>query len=135
MKGRDYRILALILLGSLLLGICGAAYGVLGRSRPPQIDAIWKAVEETRGRIATKQLQLKEGESRESDCGKYRVSVVRLKSGEPFPERYLLRLRSGYEYVYSTDWKPASWDLALIAYETETGQRRVQVVVAKRLKE
>ena len=47
----------------------------------------------------------------------------------------MLRIRSTYEFIFSTDWKPSSWEMALIAYENANGERRAHVVVSKRLAE
>jgi hypothetical protein len=135
MTGRRYRLLAVMLSLSLLVGGAITVFGRAGRSRPPEVDTIWRLVEDLRNQLADGRLALKAGEKKETSFANYRATISRLQNEEGLPERYLLRIRSAYELVFSTDWKPSSWHLALIAYENDTGQRRAHVVVSKRLAE
>ncbi|MFH1263023.1 MAG: hypothetical protein V1495_06220 [Pseudomonadota bacterium] len=136
MTGRDFRHVAIALLLSLLAGIGVWIFGTVGRVPPQAIDSIWRSVDEIRGEVAGKLLVLKEKEKVERSFLEYRVALVRLANEPPAIERYLLTYRPAYRYVFSSDWKPSAWDLAIIAYETpEGGGRRAEVVVGKRVKE
>jgi hypothetical protein len=131
MKGREYKLLAWMLFLSLVVGVGIWVFGTVGRGRPPEIDTIWRSVDRIRQEIALKKLALKEGERRETMFLKYRVTITRLKSGDPVRERYLLQYRPDYEWLFTSAWKPSSWDLGLIAFESDSNGRSARVVVSK----
>ena len=135
MTERGFRIIAVMLLLSLVAGIGAWIFGTLGRVRPHEIDSIWRSVDEIRGQVIDKHLALREGAKIETSFLEYRLTVLRLGNEPPAVERYLLAYRPAYQFVFSTEWKPSAWDLAMIAFESSSGGRDAVVVVAKRVKE
>jgi hypothetical protein len=134
--GRSFRIVAVMLLLSLVAGIGAWIFGTLGRVRPHEIDSIWRSVDEIRGQVIDKRLTLNEGGRIDTSFLEYRVTVLRLANEPPAIERYLLQYRPAYQFVFSSEWKPSAWDLAMIAFENAgVGGRGAEVVVAKRVKE
>lgn len=134
MTGRGYKLLSVMLLFSIILGGSVWIFGKRGNVPPPEIDTIWRPVEALRNQIAKKELTLKEGEKQDVPFWDYRISISRLKDRETAVdvEQYRIRIRSAYQFAFSSDWKPSSWDIGLIAYQDDVGVRRAHVVTSKR---
>ncbi len=130
MTGEDFRMIAWMLALSLATGIAILTYGAFDRSLPPEIDLVWEVADQIRGQLQDGSLVLKEGETHERVRHKYRITLQRLAKDTSSFERYILKIRSMYDLLPTTTWRPSSWDLALIA--SGSGSDRSTYLVAAR---
>lgn len=134
MTAKHYRLIAWSLALSFASGVAILLYGATNRELPPRIDLIWTASDQIRAELQSGSLTLKEGEGHDRTADRYRLSVRRLPKDATSLERYVLQIRSMYELLPSSAWRPSSWDIGFIA-SGDGGDRRVYLVATRKLKD
>lgn len=113
---KDLPGLAWIVGGFVLSAVFLFLYARSSPGTLPRAESAWAQVEDVRGRLQTRKIELRAGESREETVQPYRLQLKRLKNleGSQLTARYILSIHPLSSQLLKGSWLGEGMDVAFL---------------------